>query len=115
MFVRWKQRPIWTNPPRVGRQKTSRVLLVAVLVKSERRGGRPRQRTVAYLGSIEKDRTDDPGPSGSVLKSNANSIVMKPSETKVSIACHKWPPGESGAVFSFASSWFLLVNGRRNE
>jgi hypothetical protein len=61
MFVRWKQRSIWRNRPGLGRQNTGRVLLVAVLVKSERRGGRPRQRTVAYLGAIERDRTEDPG------------------------------------------------------
>jgi hypothetical protein len=62
MFVRWKQRPRWSSTHRHGRQKTDRVLLVAVLVKSERRDGRPRQRTVAYLGSIARDRTGDPWP-----------------------------------------------------
>jgi hypothetical protein len=61
MFVRWKQRPRWSSTHRLGRQKTSKVLLVAVLVRSERWDGRPRQRTVAYLGAIERDRTEDPG------------------------------------------------------
>lgn len=54
MFVRWKRRE------RVKRRRgktlaTGRFLLSAVLVRSERRGGRPRQAIVAYLGSLNED------------------------------------------------------------
>lgn len=46
MYVRWKSYPL-TDPRHAGRQ-----LLAAVLVKSVRIDGKPRQRTVAYLGAI---------------------------------------------------------------
>jgi hypothetical protein len=81
MFVRWKRRErrsrkkrIWkggvheTWKPRLhnddGRPthhtgRTGKFLLCAVLVKSERRGGKPRQKTVAYLGSIPEGRAGD--------------------------------------------------------
>ena len=55
MYVRWKKRERsrrgWhTEPPQ---------LLTAVLVESRRVDGKPRQRTVAYLGSIRSDYLDD--------------------------------------------------------
>ena len=45
MFVRWKRRPM------VGIGQT---LLIASLVRSVRIDGKPRQRVVAYLGSISE-------------------------------------------------------------
>jgi hypothetical protein len=54
MYVRWKRREksagkySWNGP--------GRVALSAVLVKSERVNGRPRQKFIAYLGIIEEGR-----------------------------------------------------------
>src|SRR5262245_36840020 len=54
MFVRWKKRERMSR--RGGRVRpTGGTLLVAALVTSERRGGKPRQRIVAYLGSIDAE------------------------------------------------------------
>jgi hypothetical protein len=73
MFVRWKRRERvsrkahrWktTGPRYRGKeaQGTGKFLLVAVLVRSERRNGRPRQKTLAYLGSIAEDHLADYWP-----------------------------------------------------
>ena len=52
MYVRWQCRR------RVRRRKSS-PLLTAVLVESRRVDGRPRQRTVAYLGGIREAYVDE--------------------------------------------------------
>ena len=50
MFVRWKQR----ERTRRG-HKTGKFVLSAVLVRSERREVKPRQKVVGYLGSIREE------------------------------------------------------------
>lgn len=50
MFVRWKKAPLKKKP-------SGGVLLYASLVESVRIDGKPRQRTVAYLGSIPEADT----------------------------------------------------------
>jgi hypothetical protein len=61
MFVRWnrrerKARTRWVN----GQPHTCRkALLTAALVRSERRGGKPRQKVVAYLGSIAEEAAQE--------------------------------------------------------
>ena len=57
MFVRWKSRARKRHH-RYGHPETPR-LLTAVLVESHRVDGKPRQRTVAYLGSIRDDLLDE--------------------------------------------------------
>jgi hypothetical protein len=68
MFVRWNRRRRksywhWSSPERdhAARRRIiiPRFLLSAVLVRCERRGGAPRQKIVAYLGSIREDKTED--------------------------------------------------------
>jgi hypothetical protein len=70
MFVRWKRRErvsrkAWkwkAGGPRNWKketQGTGEFLLVAVLVRSERRDGKPRQKVVAYLGAIAEDGLAD--------------------------------------------------------
>lgn len=49
MFVRWKKSPL--------KKKPGGVLLYASLVESLRIDGKPRQRTIAYLGSIAEADT----------------------------------------------------------
>jgi hypothetical protein len=43
MYLRWKQR----------RAARGKLVLTAVLVRSERRNGKPRQKIVAYLGTVD--------------------------------------------------------------
>jgi hypothetical protein len=66
MFVRWKRRERTTASRRARRKdpsgRTGRFLLSAVLVQSERRDGKPRQKVVAYLGCISEDRVGDMFP-----------------------------------------------------
>jgi hypothetical protein len=68
MYVRWKRRERKT----VARRKlasdpagrTGRFLLSASLVVAERVGGKPRQRTLAYLASVAEDETGSPWKRG---------------------------------------------------
>lgn len=55
MFVRWKRSPL--------KKKPGGDLLAASLVESVRVDGKPRQRTVAYLGSIAESDTQPGGRS----------------------------------------------------
>jgi hypothetical protein len=70
MFVRWKRREkvsrkrykaranrlgVAVRDPKSGHVLTGKFLLSAVLVRAERQNGKPRQRTVAYLGSIPEE------------------------------------------------------------
>jgi hypothetical protein len=74
MFVRWKRRerlsvkawkqredrsPGWWKKRRLG---TGKFLLSAVLVRAERRDGKPRQQVVAYLGSIDEANSGQLAP-----------------------------------------------------
>lgn len=61
MFVRWK-RTKRLKRRGITVKETGRVALVAMLVRSERREGKPRQTVVAYLGSIGTDRLGDAYP-----------------------------------------------------
>jgi len=57
MFVRFKRRErvsVRTTPWKA-RRRTGRFVLTAVLVRSERRDGKPRQKVVAYLASIAEE------------------------------------------------------------
>jgi hypothetical protein len=65
MFVRWKRRERKTRKAyeweRYGRAKgTGKYLLIAVLVRSERQDGKPRQKIVGYLGSVPEGLADEP-------------------------------------------------------
>ena len=51
MFVRWNRRE---------RARTGKFLLAALLIQAERRDGKPRQKVVAYLGSIKEERVPSP-------------------------------------------------------
>lgn len=53
MFVRWKRSPLMKKP--------GGDLLAASLVESVRVDGKPRQRTIAYLGSIAEADTQPGG------------------------------------------------------
>ena len=61
MFVRWKRTKRLRRRGSIVRE-TGRVALVAMLVKSERRDGQPRQVVMAYLGTIGTDRLGDAYP-----------------------------------------------------
>jgi hypothetical protein len=61
MFVRWK-RTKRLRRRRSTVRETGRLALVAMLVQAERRDGKPRQRVVAYLGTIGTDRLGHPYP-----------------------------------------------------
>lgn len=50
MYVRWKRQPLRR---RRFDSRPDRTAMRAVLVAAERRDGKPRQRIVAYLGSID--------------------------------------------------------------
>jgi hypothetical protein len=55
MFVRWKRRKrIAKDPFTFGRKHVAKTDLSAVLVRCERLDGKPRQRIVAYLGTIQE-------------------------------------------------------------
>ncbi len=56
MFVRWKRRE------RGKAASAGKYLLTAALVRSERRDGKPRQKVVAYLGSIREEWTGEVWP-----------------------------------------------------
>ena len=86
MYIRWERRPLWHDAywrkyfaatPATPRAKLyqderkARLLeewgtasLVARLVESRRVNGKPRQRTVAYLGSIRDTHVEDAGCRG---------------------------------------------------
>jgi hypothetical protein len=72
MFVRWNRRERvsrkriryvdkegrfvrWGRPDEVRERRTGEFLLIAHLVRSERRDGKPRQKVVGYLGSIREE------------------------------------------------------------
>jgi hypothetical protein len=58
MFVRWKVRQ---KPPRLySLDRRARQSLTAVLVRSARVDGKPRQQVVAYLGHFNLDMIDQP-------------------------------------------------------
>jgi hypothetical protein len=62
MFVRWKRyarktQLRWKNAREY--EEITHTLLVAALVQSERRQGKPRQKVVAYLGSIREERLSE--------------------------------------------------------
>jgi hypothetical protein len=67
MFVRWKHYKRSSKKKYIRDGKCGWLdpqgseLLVAVLVRSERVNGKPRQRTVAYLGSIREDHLGEVG------------------------------------------------------
>jgi hypothetical protein len=56
MFVRWKR---YARKREKYRKDEPRTLLVATLVQSERRDGKPRHKLVAYLGSIREERMEE--------------------------------------------------------
>lgn len=56
MYVRWRRHK------RAEKRGEDRWLLAASLVESQRVGGKPRQRTICYLGSIREDRLSEVGP-----------------------------------------------------
>jgi hypothetical protein len=82
MFVRWKRRRCadkrWYVRDADGEYCDvweARFLLSAVLVRSERRGGKPRQKVVAHLGGIRENDLDEVMPrsrfwSGAAAKLN---------------------------------------------
>jgi hypothetical protein len=89
---------------------TGRALLVAALVTSEREDGKPRQRTVAYLGSIGADavayvwrrqgfweaarrKLDALGlgrPERKAVEQALSAVVAKPSRREVAAADREW-------------------------
>jgi hypothetical protein len=52
MYVRWKKRPLTRTQRCQGSHQTGAHALTGVVVESRRVNGRPRQRFVAYLGTI---------------------------------------------------------------
>ncbi len=56
MYVRWKRRTLQRPKYRGTTRQTADMLLSASLVESARIDGKPRQRTVKYLGSIQQWR-----------------------------------------------------------
>jgi hypothetical protein len=61
MFIRFKRRErvsVSTKPWKA-RRRTGKFVLTAVLVRSERRDGKPRQKVVAYLASIAKEHVEE--------------------------------------------------------
>lgn len=72
MFVRWKRKrrkdsSHWERPDpdtRAVRVYTPEFLLSAVVVESVRIDGKPRQRTIKYLGSIRECKLDPDNKSG---------------------------------------------------
>src|SRR5687768_11322284 len=59
MFVKWKRRPVGANRS-YGGSPYNEQHLIAVLVRSERVDGKPRQKLVKYLGTI-RDSYIEPG------------------------------------------------------
>ncbi len=58
MYVRWK-RQVRTRMVRWWRKNPERVTYRAYLVESKRVDGKPRQHSIAYLGSIEEGKEHD--------------------------------------------------------
>jgi hypothetical protein len=95
MFVRWKRRE------RVSRKwgrvrRTGKFLLSAVLVCSERQDGKPRQKVLAYLGSIIEERIQTSGGRSGFWKgvdSRLASLNLDPAQRqRVEDALHSVVP-----------------------
>ena len=55
MYVRWKKRAMTSY-----RRRNGQTALTAVLVESQRVDGKPRQRTISYLGTITQELVINP-------------------------------------------------------
>jgi hypothetical protein len=55
MYVKWQQRRSQARDERQRERNDARALLKAVLVESARIDGKPRQRHIAFLGSVSLD------------------------------------------------------------
>jgi hypothetical protein len=65
MFVRWQQYHSKALDPWLSDRRDESALLKAILVESVRVNGKPRQRHIAFLGSIAIDKIGKP-PAGAL-------------------------------------------------